>query len=245
MPDVNRFAVSPTLLPVRAALALSVFTLLGFALASIGAGGCASRGPAAAQLRGALQIAPARPLRVFAGIDTSVGARAHLAGYALVVSEAAEVLRPGLDTLTLYRVDRRTAEFSDRPAAGDAEATLAAIADEVRHPPAGPRTLPEGFWATVQKRAASGSEGNVVIVLASDGDNDNQSAASKRALRAAGSALARNPRVRAVVLCGVSSANRAYLRDCFAALDERRRLHILGPSEMEAGALAALIRASR
>jgi hypothetical protein len=197
--------------------------------------GCHNRGPAATPT--------ARARHVFFGIDASRGARRHLGGYAVTAANVAEVLHPGEDALTLFRMDRETREFSDGDGAcGSAEATMATIQREVKAVSPADGTLPEKFWRTVAARAAdaTASHEDVVIVLASDGDNDDQRAASKQAIRAAAVSLARNLHVRAVILCGVEASNRAYLRDCFDRFGARR-LFLLGPSESDPGRVTALV----
>ena len=206
----------------------------------------ASRGGAAAMLATWALAAgcspPRSPLHLYAGIDTSEGARSHRGEYAALIAQVSETLRPEVDRLTIYRVDRTAKEIEDGAASGDAELTLKQIAAEARHAATGGETRPEAFYRAVADRieGSSGSAEEAVVLFATDGDNDDQSAASAAALRVDAARLARSGTVRAVIVCGVEAGNRAALRAVLRPLGNRR-LSILGPGEIRPAAVEPLI----
>lgn len=185
---------------------------------------------------------PAR-LHCFVGLDASQSARAHLGGYTLLSGQIASRLNSEKDTLTLFRLDDQATAFSDKPATGSMEATLTAIAENVQQVSPRHGTFPAKFWAEIVNRAAQ-SEDNVVVILFTDGDNDDQRAASEKAIRATAKQLAGNPRVKEVIVCGVERRNFALLQSEFAPLGEHR-FHLLNPLEMDINTLADYLQQAR
>jgi len=183
------------------------------------------------------------PLHAYLGLDASQSARPHLGGYTLLSGQIAGRLNADTDTLTLVRLDDQVTAFSDKPATGSTETTLKAIAENVQQVSPGHGTFPEKFWEEVATRAEQ-SHDNTFIVLFTDGDNDDQREASRKAIRAAAERLAKNPRVKAVILCGVERRNYAALQADFAALGEHR-FHLLNPQEMEIDTLAGYLQWAR
>jgi hypothetical protein len=188
------------------------------------------------------------PLRVFTGIDASESARKGLGAYVLLTTQMANRLTPNRDHLTLYRVDHDVQEFSDKPVAGGTDALTTAIVREVQQVTPTRNTLPAKFWGNVAARAEAQvhteRDTHIVVVLFTDGDNDDQTAGSKAALKEAARRLGALPQVSAVIIAGVERRSRAYLRDCFDA-PLGARLHLIGAGEMEIGVLAKIIAEAR
>ena len=182
-------------------------------------------------------------LHCFIGLDASGSARAHLGGYTLLSGQIATRLTANTDTLTLFRLDDQVTEFSNKPATGGMETTLTAISQNVQQVSPGRGTFPAKFWEETATRAEQ-SRDNTVVILFTDGDNDDQRASSGKAIRAAIARLAQNPRVKEVIVCGVERRNYASLHAYLAPLGEERS-HLLNPTEMEIDTLADYLRAAR
>ena len=150
------------------------------------------------------------------------------AGTALLV-QVSEALHEGRDQLRLFRVERQTEEIYAGPAV-DASQLLPQVVSGVKPRPEVSQTFPAAFWqqtASLAKKAP----GPVVVLLLTDGDNDDQTPEAKRAIKAAASALAACPNTRSVVVAGVSRQNRAWLREALEpALGGR--LQLLAPEQM-------------
>lgn len=184
-----------------------------------------------------------RPLHLHMGLDASGSARDQLGVYALTAATLSARLRPGRDGLSLYRVDNDCREFSSGETIGGAEATMKVIIAETKKAADRPRTLPALFWERAAQRAAEGKDGDAAFLLASDGDNDDMRPDSERRIRRSAQTLAKNPRVRLVLLCGVRPANAARLRATFAPLGERFRLILR--SEVDPKKIAARLTSVR
>ena len=185
-------------------------------------------------------------LHCYIGLDASGSARAHLGGYTLLSGQITSRLNADSDHLTLFRLDDRVTEFSDKPATGSMDATLTAIAQNVQQVSPGRGTFPAKFWEETAKRAAQSEDNgdNVIVILFTDGDDDDQRASSSKAIRAAALRLAKNPRVKEVILCGVERRNYASLQSDFAPLGEHR-FHLLNPLEMDIDTLGDCLQQAR
>ena len=183
------------------------------------------------------------PVHCYIGLDASQSARPHLGGYTLLSGQLSGRLNAGVDALTLYRLDDHVTEFSDQPASGSLATTLTAIARNVQQVSPGRGTFPAKYWEEVAARAEQ-APADVVILLFTDGDNDDQRAASTKSIRVAAERLAQNPRVKQVILCGVEQRNYAWLHACFASLGEKR-FHLLNPVEMDISTLADYVEQAR
>ena len=82
------------------------------------------------------------------------------------------------------------------------------------------------------------------MILFTDGDNDDMTAASEVDIRATAQILARNTQLKTVIVCGAEARNWNSLRACFAPLGERRFV-LLNPSEMDINTLAAHLEQAR
>lgn len=176
------------------------------------------------------------------GIDTSGSARSHLGAYVLVTETLAEHLTVGQDRLTLFRLDRAIQEFSDGTYSGDSEAQIATLVAEVKRLSTQARTYPLHFWETATERAERSPQ-PLVIVLLSDGDNDDARPETSRALAALGTRLARCRQVQAVGICGVTPGNWAALRTAFAPLGHR--LHLWSPTQLSDESIPTLLAEAR
>lgn len=165
----------------------------------------------------------------FVGIDTSQSARSYLGAYALMSSQLAGRLVPQQDRLTLFRLDYYVQEFSDASVAGSREKIFQSMITQIKPGAQQGGTRPAVFWSEIARRAQA-EQDRVIIVFFSDGDNDDPKPESKVALKTAAKALAKNPRVVSVVICGAEPRNWAQLRKCFDPLGTR--FHLISPSEM-------------
>lgn len=169
---------------------------------------------------------------VYAGFDTSGSMRPRLAASAATGARLARRLDPGRDRLTLYRVDRDTEELRDGPAPDSGAALQQQVVTELARPAAQSGTFPARFWAEVARRVRADRR-PAVVVLFSDGDNDDGRPDATRAIHAAAADLAADADVRLVAVCGVSPRNRAALRDEFAPLGERFELLNLSEPDVQ------------
>jgi hypothetical protein len=178
----------------------------------------------------------ARPIHAYVGIDTSAGTRSRLGAFAALAARLGSGrLEPGRDHLTLFTICDSTREFSDGPAPESQPVLEQTIVQAVKIPPAHSATLPALFWSEVARRVSADATSRVIIVLLSDGDNDEITAESRSAIQAAGRRLAACANVVSVAVIGVNPENRAYLRACFAPLGDRFLLQ--GPTEMDTDAV--------
>ena len=182
-------------------------------------------------------------LHIYIGLDTSGSARAHLGGYTLLSGQISARLHSGKDRLTLFRVDDTTQEFSNHAASGSMEDTLTDIAHNVRALSPRPCTKPAVFWKEAARRASMDSARSV-IVLFSDGDNDDMTAASQAEICAAARQIASCASVQAVLICGAEPRNWKTLRAAFAPLGDHRFL-LLNPAEMDILPIAEALETAR
>lgn len=173
------------------------------------------------------------------GIDASESVRPQMGDYLVLVKSLLEELRSEQDSLTLYRVDDTVNEFSDGLYDGDMERTLTGVVAEVKDHPAKRGTYPAKFWRHVADNAEQ-SRVPVVILLMSDGDNDDMTAQAIHEMKVAAKRLAQCKRVSAVALCGASSANWESLKTIFQPLGER--FHLWTPSDMNTEKPITLLR---
>lgn len=179
-----------------------------------------------------------KPMHLMLGIDASGGARPRLGDYILVTKVMAEQLTAGEDKLTLYRVDNNAKEFSDQPYDGNAENLFQTLKHEIKDKPLQNGTYPAKFWTNTADRASQ-SKVPVLVVLLSDGDNDDMRPEVVREMKAAAQRLADCPQVRGVTLCGASPTNWQSLRETFKPLGAR--LTLLSPTEMAADKVTPLL----
>ena len=186
---------------------------------------------------------PRGPVGVLVGLDASDSVRAQHEGQSPLlgasvnlVAQLGETLDPNRDRLTVFRVDSQTQEFYDAKAPRDPEAFHHTVIQRMKPRPRRGGTFPARFWAEVARRA-QGASRPVAVLYAGDADNDDFTAAALDAMRRAGLALGKNPRVAAVYICGANPKNWAGLRRVFAPLGDR--LHLQAPSEMDVTPLVA------
>lgn len=203
---------------------------------TLAAGGCGHPTPSSAP-------APAggdgvSSCHVYAGLDTSASWRPFLGVSATLCTRQAVRLNPDRDSLTLYRLDSSTREFSNGHAPESGEKLQRVIIREVGAVSGTHGTFPAKFWTAAAARAKSDS-GSVVVEIFSDGDNDDQSARASSDIRAAARRLAANPHVSAVWVFGAEPRNWATLRTDFAPLGDR--FHLCSPPEMTIDRVAAAL----
>lgn len=192
---------------------------------------------------------PRGPVNVMVGLDASKSVRVAQEGRTPLlgagvnlVAQLGETLDPDRDHLTVFRVDWRTQEFFDATAPSDPEAFQHTVIEQMKPLPQREGTFPALFWVEVARRAEEAPH-PVAILFTGDADNDDLSEASLRAMRAAGVALGKNPRVVAVYISGANPKNWARLRDIFAPLG--KRLHLQEPSQMDVSPLMTELDAAR
>ena len=177
---------------------------------------------------------------LYVGIDVSGSVGGRCAASVLLTEDLARALTPGQDALTLYRVDRETAAFYDQavPAGSEElEQTMVAEVRKVQEMNARSHrygTYPGRFWAEISRRVAA-EQGPVAVVLFSDGENTDASAAGQRAIRQAAQALAASPYVLSVSVYGVNSENFAPIHRGMDALGGR--LHLYGTEQKDVQAV--------
>ena len=201
------------------------------------AGGCAPtvRHGAAPTVR--REAAPTSHLYV--GLDTSGSFRPYLGVAATLCARQAMGLDPDRDRLTLYRLDSSTREFSDGPAPDSADRLQRAIVTEVQAPSDARGTFPARFWESVADRLP-GDTGPVTVEVFSDGDNDDETAASAGAIRRAARRFAADPHVVSLCVFGADPRCWATLRAEFAPLGGR--FHLCSPPEMTADRVVSAAR---
>jgi len=206
--------------------------IMGVAALTLLAGGCGHPPLPASGAGGG------RPCHLYAGLDTSASWRPYLGVSATLCARQALRLEPKHDALTLYRLDSSTREFSDGPAPESGDRLQRTIVSEAASVSSTRGTFPARFWAAVTRRA-EGDAGTVVIEIFSDGDNDDLTAQSSSAIKAAAHRLARNPRVAGVWVFGAQPRNWATLRAEFAPLGDR--FHLCSPTEMTLDRVASAV----
>lgn len=206
-------------------------SLLIAGLAVLGLSGCGTSpsGP----------TAPAR--HVYAGLDTSGSWRPYLGLSATLCAGQVVNLEPGRDKLTLYRMDSTTREFSDGLAPESGDDLQSVIVTEVQAKSTASGTFPARFWQAVAERTDADPIPAVVEAF-TDGDNDDLSAQSSKAIQDAVKRLAANPHVESVCIFGAAPRNWATLRAEFAPLGSR--FHLCSPPEMTPERVAAALQAS-
>lgn len=177
---------------------------------------------------------PRKPVLVsgqhlYAGLDSSLSWRSRLGVSATLCARQTMNLDPNQDKVTLFRVDRQTEEFFDDSAPESGEELQATIIRQLQKNPTTSGTYPAVFWKEAADRA-EGDSGPVTIELFSDGDNDDQEAASLADIRRSAHRLAGNPHIAGVWVFGAARENWAVLRSEFAPLGNR--FHLCVPSEM-------------
>lgn len=187
-------------------------------------------------------LRPNAMLHVYAGLDASGSARKHLGNYVIVTKGVTEQLLPERDWLTLFRVDNETREFMDEPCSGDTEQNFKTLVEEVRTQSKQSRTLPAKFWETVLERVSTDTRPSLILLF-SDGDNDDLRPASWKAIRQYATQLAACRHVKAVVFCGATKENWAKIRAAFAPLGPR--LHLKSPNQLTEEAVTSLVEKAR
>ncbi len=206
--------------------------MMGMAALTLLAGGC---GHPAAPVNSA---ARAQSCHLYAGLDTSASWRPYLGVSATLCARQALRLDPDHDSLTLYRLDSSTREFSDGHAPESGDRLQRTIVSEAASVSGTRGTFPARFWTAVTQRAA-GDAGTVVIEIFSDGDNDDLTARSSSAIRTAAHRLAQNRHVAGVWVFGAQPRNWATLRGEFAPLGDR--FHLCSPTEMTLERVASAV----
>ena len=153
------------------------------------------------------------------GIDISASNRKNLPGSVVSVSRFGSSLGP-CDQLALYRVSSVAEEFYSGPPPSSRQKLQELIIAQVREVPRRRGTFPVKFWEEAALRSA-GNGRPVLVLLYSDGENDDMSNESRVSLKHVARRLAANTRVRFVGVVAASPKTRRSLRDAFTPLGHR------------------------
>jgi Mg-chelatase subunit ChlD len=180
---------------------LAFVLLAGLAAAS----GCGSSGSASDSPSGR------SPFLLIVGIDTSVSARHNLNSYAAVLRRlAVRMNRPG-DQMSILRFDNESREVSGpRPPRGSLS-FMKELAKTAKPLPDQPGT----YHAVFMQRAARLAEGSalpVVLLLLTDGVNDDLSNEAMAAMKTTAKTLAANPSFVRCIWAGVAPGWRERVR---------------------------------
>lgn len=152
------------------------------------------------------------PFYLIVGIDTSLSARHMLSSYGAVLRKLAVRMNVPGDQLSVLRIDNESREVSGpRPPRGSFT-FMRELAATARPAP----SLPGTYHAIFMDRAARltrNSELPVVILLLTDGVNDDLSSAAMNAMRRTATDLASMPQFRRVIWAGVEPGWRERIRD--------------------------------
>jgi hypothetical protein len=179
------------------------------------------------------------PAHLLIGWDASKSARKWLPAYVRAGARLVRRFEPDYDWVTMYRVDSETTEFFDEPPPGSILTVQNLLTSELADPPAKDGTSPWRFWKAVAERAAA-IQRPVLIVLLTDGENDDQTKAGQHELRFAIARLAGNKNVRRVCVWGVERTSREALRRELSPLGNR--LVLCGPLTMHPNQAMASLR---
>ncbi len=162
------------------------------------------------------------PVELIVGIDTSGSARDALGSWAYLTTRVSSRLDAGRDRLTLFRVAYETEEFCCERLEGEArirERVLGAVSTGSSR--AG--TRPALFWraALAEAERARSSSRRCVVMLLSDGQNDDMTEASACDIAESGRRLAAMPNVAMVSVRGAKPETFAALRRAFEPLGDR------------------------
>lgn len=190
---------------------LLVAALVGISL-SIGCGGrSTSPAPTGVDSAAAMPAGSRDAFYLIAGVDASTSARNSLPAYGSVLRKlAARMTAPG-DQMSVLRIDNECREVSGpRPPRGSLN-FLKELARTARPLPSQNGT----YHAVFMDRAASLAEGSslpVVILLLTDGVNDDFSPEAISSMRASATRLAGNPGFSRVIWAGVNPGWRERIR---------------------------------
>lgn len=173
-----------------------------------------------------------RPVHLILATDTSGGCLPYLPAFAALESDIVAGLDPDRDTVAAYRMDDRTQCYYDDGAPESADDFDELLIKDLSTPAAKPGTYSALCWTTICQKAKTTPDDQEVVVM-TDGDNDDASPASSKAIRVAAKGLATNRHVLAVAIVGVASEDWQTLSDEFAPLGEKR-FRIFGRTQVTA-----------
>lgn len=177
-------------------------------------------GAAGLLIAGASQFRRSIPAETVAiiGFDVSESNRDRLPDQVRLAM--ALIRQRGAARVILYRVGWDTEEFhrGEPPSRRDALQHL--LVGHLAPAAARRGTRPARFWDLAARDALN--RGRYTVVLLSDGQNDDQSAAGLVSLRSSIHRLAQNPRVRKVCVWGAEDRTRVELRRQLAPIGEER-----------------------
>jgi len=153
--------------------------------------------------------------------DRSGSARAGLPASVLAAARIMTTLNARHTTVICYRMDRACTEFYAGKPLHSREATTELLIQYLKELPED-MTYPALFWEEMASRFGH-LVTPITIVCFTDGENDDQSLESRRAIRDAAAILARNEFLR-VMLVGLYPETRKEARNAFAAFGDRLTL---------------------
>lgn len=165
---------------------------------------------------------PATPVNVYVAIDTSGSARPDLASYIATTSMVAQKLDPSRDRLTLYRFDHLAAEVYDGQRPKLLEAFEIKLANELAREADRKGTLPaKALKAIADAVVRSPHPIPKVVILLTDGGNDDLRATSIHSSHQAAQRLADDASVLKVIIAGVRTGMRESVRNHFSPLQNK------------------------
>ena len=163
-------------------------------------------------------------MHVILDTDVSKSTAKYLPAFAALNSEIVGRLDPDKDFVTAYAMDRENRCYIDDRAPDSLDKFQEVTIHALSIPPDRPGTYPAVAWAAIADKADKTAGHDIEIVVATDGDDDQNSRASRKAVRAAAARLAANARVSAVAVVGVSPENWGEVARELAPLKGRLRI---------------------
>ena len=173
---------------------------------------------------GCSQPMPRRPIRVLIGWDTSGSNRTRLPEDTRLGIQLIRALDADRDTIKLFRVDRDVQEFFDQKPPESRETLDQLLIQQLRSPAQKRLTRPAKFWKEILPDVRKSQE-PVLVVLLTDGENDDQSLPALREFHQAIADLARCLNLQRVCIWGVENETRHTLRQDLAPFGDRLSIH--------------------
>lgn len=170
------------------------------------------------------RAAKRQAVRVLVGWDTSGSNRSRLPEDTRLGMRLIRRLDPDRDTIKLYRVDHQVDVFYDQRPPASREALQQLLVQELQPRARKRMTRPVSFWRQALADIGKSRQPSVIVLL-TDGENDDQSPRARGELRAVAKELARSEHLQRVCIWGVKNASRGPLQRDFAVLGDRLSIH--------------------
>jgi len=177
---------------------------------------------------------------VRAGFDASDGNRLRLSAAVNAFAAQTQSLDPDIDKVVGYRVDNHTEPFTGEFALNDPDILEAEVIHQLGPKPSHRGTYPERFFRLIADDLDH-NDVPTMIELFSDGDNDDQSAATRLALRRIAKRLASHLHAQ-IWFFGIDKSNIEKWKDLFKPLGTR--IHFCTQDELTPAAAVDVIAAA-